>query len=1790
MTLRSSKRRNRRSHIAVQTTSLRLENLEPRMLLAGDLVASWTADDLNESLPEGGQITDWNDSVAGISAVASGEPTLVRGALNGRSVITFDGDDAFRVQERNNPLGQAEDFSIAVVFRTSVQPSGGNGDWYENTGLVDASVNGLDKDYGVTINAAGQISSGLTGGLLGPDGQNTYSTETGLNDGQEHIAIVTRSGGTVSVSVDGGTAASMSGPNDTRRSLLDLTFGSTQTDENLYIGEIAQIRLYDGALDQAEITTLNSELSGYYNNTAPVAVDDVYTPEEDALLFIGTSVLANDTDAEGDTLVPTLVTETQHGTLSFNANGTFVYDSDNNFNGTDSFTYFVSDLQDSNTATVTINVQPVYDRPGVTTDFYKIRPNETLSVNAADGVLANDTNADNLNFVAQLTEDVGDGELTFRPDGSFDYNPNGFAGPTSFKYTVDDGAQGSVPVTVNISVNTEPIGNTDSFSVDEDSILIANATDGVLANDTDNEGDTLTVTLVDDVANGELGIQASGALIYQPFDNFNGIDIFSYTVSDGNDETGPITATITVNSINDLPSAAPDAFYTLPGRALTIAADRGLLINDFDIDGPAMSTILANGPSNGTVALQPDGSFVYTPNAGFEGEDSFTYRASDSLTETAPVDVTISVLSTPLRISEILASNLNGIETRTKEPEDTRFRGTDLTPDWIEIQSMMSHDVDISGVQLLNSAEAETDEAWTFPAGTILPGNGFLTVFATGLDVQDTTLDENMSYHTDFRLSDAGEYLGVRDIDGTILDEFADFPRQLLDTSYGRSDSGSIGYFLTPSFGEANGNDARTAIVEEPVIETEHGFFTEPVSVSISSEDAAATIRYTIDGSEPTESSAIYTAPLTFDETTTLRAATFRDGFLPSRIDSANYLFLDDIINEVDEAPPEGWPSSWGANEVDYGMDRTIIDSDIWGPQMMEAMTQIPTMALSIPLDSLFDSSTGIYARAGNDGKAWERPGSLELINPDGSEGFQTNIGLRIRGGFSRSNSNPKHAFRVFFDTQYGDGRLDFPLFGDDGADSFAKIDLRTSQNYSWSFQNDSRNTMLRDIYSRDLQRAMGHESTRGEYYHLMINGVYWGIFQTDERPSADWGASYYGGNAEDYDVLHNDPRAIAATDGNTDAYQRLFEFFDQDGGLSDANMVDYYKAQGMNPDGTRNSEFERLLDVDNLIDYMIITYYTSDADGPGSKFTRPGINNYFIVYNREDPDGFKHIEHDSEHSLDTGNAAGANYNMVTPLVDNGGSFSRFNGHHMHEVLASGNSDYRQRFVDRVTELFQDDGLLGDESVRAMLQTRADQIDMAIIAESARWGDSKRSTPFTKTTWDNAVQTTLNFTERSRDDSRRIEVIKQLQGVDWYPDDEIVAPAFSADGGQVNPGFSLTITAGMGTLYYTSDGSDPRMSGGGVNPEAIMISSGDSVTINSGGVLKARTLEGDVWSPLTQERFLVETPASIDNFRISELYYNPASTTDAEEAAGFTDKDDFEFIELINISNETIDLSTIRLTNIEIEGRSEGVDFDFADSNISKLAAGERVLVVENLAAFESRYGTNLPVAGQWLGGLRNSMELITLSADDGTNLRFTYSDQWYPTTDGDGFSLEVINPANVDLDSWNEDGSWAPSGIRGGTPGSGSDTPLPGDSTGDGIFDSADLVAVFQAGEYEDGVAGNSTFAEGDWNGDGDFDSTDLVLVFQQGNYVNAAVSLIDNRDIAAALDGLQTGAAADSASIVTTQLSPTPRTQQRPIELDPAIYDAVFAEEDRQSKFDANEQSGLSLDDLLDDIRSAI
>ena len=168
-------------------------------------------------------------------------------------------------------------------------------------------------------------------------------------------------------------------------------------------------------------------------------------------------------------------------------------------------------------------------------------------------------------------------------------------------------------------------------------------------------------------------------------------------------------------------------------------------------------------------------------------------------------------------------------------------------------------------------------------------------------------------------------------------------------------------------------------------------------------------------------------------------------------------------------------------------------------------------------------------------------PGYVDAYGNE--KGFQSPCGLRIRGVYSRRTQNPKHSFRLFFRSEYGNGRLNYPLFGDEGGDAFNKFDFRGPQNYSWAQGDNNRNSFIRDTWSRDLQGEMGQPYKRGRWGHLFLNGIYWGMFQIDERAEASYGEMYFGGDRDDYDVVKS---YGGVTDGNRSSYQRLWQKWKQ--------------------------------------------------------------------------------------------------------------------------------------------------------------------------------------------------------------------------------------------------------------------------------------------------------------------------------------------------------------------------------------------------------------------------------------------------------------------------------------------------------------------------------------------------------------------------------------------------------------------------------------------------------------------
>ena len=251
-------------------------------------------------------------------------------------------------------------------------------------------------------------------------------------------------------------------------------------------------------------------------------------------------------------------------------------------------------------------------------------------------------------------------------------------------------------------------------------------------------------------------------------------------------------------------------------------------------------------------------------------------------------------------------------------------------------------------------------------------------------------------------------------------------------------------------------------------------------------------------------------------------------------------------------------------------------------------------------------------------------------------------------------------------------------------------------------------------------------------------------------------------------------------------------------------------------------------------------------------------------------------------------------------------------------------------------------------------------------------------------------------------------MLGQFRSVGWYPD--IDPPAFNQHGGQVGTGFALVMSASAGTTYYTLDGSDPRtVTGSNVATDAIRYTV--PVPLPHSVTVKARALSGSTWSALHEATFAVGPVA--ENLRISEIMYHP-------------DDPNTEFIELTNIGDETINLAMVAFTN--------GIDFVFPSL---ELAPGDFTVVVEDLAAFETCYGMELPVAGQYTGRLANGGERIELQDAAGQIIHdFRFRDDWYDSTDGEGFSLTVQSPTTVDPSALGDEAAWRPSTDVGGSPG----------------------------------------------------------------------------------------------------------------------------------------------------------
>ncbi len=458
--------------------------------------------------------------------------------------------------------------------------------------------------------------------------------------------------------------------------------------------------------------------------------------------------------------------------------------------------------------------------------------------------------------------------------------------------------------------------------------------------------------------------------------------------------------------------------------------------------------------------------------------------------------------------------------------------------DWVELYNAGVDRVDLAGFFLSDDPAEPTK--WPIPAGTSIGPGSYLIFWCD---------DADTGRHTNFRLSASGESVGLYGADGRIIDA-QPFGPQTADISQGRSPDGlgGIFFFDQPTPGRSNAVTGYLGVMSEPQTNLPAGFLPAPTSIELFG-GSVGEIHFTTDGSVPTAASPRYQTPIFLDQTTVVRAAAFEDGYIPSNVVTRTYL---------------------------VGEDR-----------------RLPVVSLSTDPDNFFDDENGIYVRGTNGipgycrtiplnwNQDWERPVHVELFEPDGTLGFSIDAGVKIHGGCTRIY--PQKSLAIFARRQYGAPRIDYPIFGDAGLESYNNLVLRSSAQDWWR-------TMFRDgMIQSVIAQGMDLETQLYRPAIVFLNGEYWGIHNLREKQNEHYFADYFRHSPEQIEILEGDKIDVIGQSTHYD------------------EMMAYMLSSDMSRPETLDA-VRTWMDVDNYIDYLIAEIFVANADWPGNnlKFWRP--------------------------------------------------------------------------------------------------------------------------------------------------------------------------------------------------------------------------------------------------------------------------------------------------------------------------------------------------------------------------------------------------------------------------------------------------------------------------------------------------------------------------------------------------------------------------------------------------------
>ena len=802
-------------------------------------------------------------------------------------------------------------------------------------------------------------------------------------------------------------------------------------------------------------------------------------------------------------------------------------------------------------------------------------------------------------------------------------------------------------------------------------------------------------------------------------------------------------------------------------------------------------------------------------------------------------------------------------------------------------------------------------------------------------------------HHTSFSIGASGETLTLMSADGGYTNSVT-FGKIPCDCSYGRVGDGAEtwAWFADPTPKGANTSEPYESPLDPVVFSQERGVFTgsETVTVALTHPDPDATIYYTTDRSEPTASSTPYAEPIVISKTTNLRATAIKEGHLPYRnVTTHSYIWLDQVAGQkkVSSSYPDTWKDT-GSTVASYGISSLIVKDEATRQQLIDALKAAPIVSVTLSDEALFSAEDGLYIH----------PNSMEERDPvqadvewvTGGDVFGMGVGLEMHGAYSRRfDTTPKKSFKLKFSGASG-GSLDHNVLAPGGgtAVEYKKLILRAENNHSWtSMEADTWSTpggghpelgqSMVDQFFRNTQKQTSGFQAEGTHVHLFLNGMYWGLYNLTDQVGDGFAASTWCTDLDpadrldmrkNFDVIKNDTSTGYAIRDGSDAD---YKWIKANIGSTYANAANYAAMTGK-------------FDLAAYVDYLLIEWYLANEDWPGNNWVMAGSGKLGI------PARF--VLWDSDKSVRDNSI-----NLVTKS-DSSGAMA------FHNSL-KGNAEYKLLFADRVQRHLLNAGgaLTVDEIVKRYLALAA-KVETYVFAESARWGayiyenwdsglgqkpqSEKFASPFDLTWWRKERDRLTG--EDGWFAQRHATLLSQLKSAGFWSDATANVSTIT-----MNEERQATLSVPSGTtVYYTTDGSDPREMFTGA-AAGMQYEVGAKIELpKEGGTLKVRVASGTTtktWSALSEQPFdpAPETRNVLVAPKKDAVWDDDASwslgsypnAAGAIAILGVPDKVSKKFNRKVAISNETgVTVGHVEITN-DTEKYNVIANFENADETMT---------------------------------------------------------------------------------------------------------------------------------------------------------------------------------------------------------------------------------------------------------------